>query len=1077
MKTRYIYNPTPSRNITSSTVTQAAALIRPILPIRPIFTLAAFLLTLAPAIHAQSIDTASTYTAISQSAHQRVMRRVISGTEADGSTVLRTNTYVEIATGLSFLSNGVWAASSSAISIAADGGEATNLQSRVHFNANINSSNAIHLVTPDGQHLRSNPLFIAYFDGTNSSVIGEVTNSIGQVLSSASLLYSATSSTTNGASSMSPANNAVLFTNAFYGLSADLCYHVGLGNFEQDVILRQQLPPPPDTLGPNLRLQVWTEFSESPTPQINSETNATVGLVDQTLNFSGTMEMGPGHAFVAGDGTPLTPTFKRWLNISGRNFLVEEIPLSAIATELENLPPYTGSTYTPSSSSPQVARANIAPTLPPRRLAATKATPLLLAKAPLFKHGLVLDYNTIVSTLTNVTFQSDTTYFVSGTLDLYGTTTIEGGTVIKTGATNGGTTIHSNLICLTAPYRMAIITSMHDDTAGQQISGSTGNNNLIVTTPLQWNLSGSISNIRFSYTFNAFSANSPNVDVWDCQFVNCTHPITANSGTTNLGLHNVLICQTNTVNTNGLAFTLYSTALTIRGEHVTADLGPASFVGFTSSQLSYFDLTNSLIQATNLLHCTSGSPSVTVNTNSVYYSSVPNSGLFQSVGAGNYYLANNSPYRAAGTTNLSAATLADLALRTTYPPVTLSNVTFTADTILSPEAQRDNTGTLDYGFHYTPADFIGYCAITNANLLLTNGVAFAYYGGGIWPQNGSQLLSQGTPNTQNYLVYYNAIQEQSLNLLSGYIPANAVNVATAINPYQPTVTVNPNVYLRFTTIASPQGAATVLPIDYTATSSTWAINNLTLRDCEIYCAGGEFQLKQTSGSANTGTTIWLENNLFHRPNFQAWSTAQLTTYNNLFTGTNNTVEFLISGTPAWTNFNNAFDGVSATVLNSSFLTNAYLNGAAYGTLRGGDTVATLAWVTGPLGNYYQPTTSPLITNGNTYAANIGLYHYTVTTNQVPDATNRVSLAYHYVALGTNGLPLSTSGDGIGDYLKDSNGNGIYDVGDLGNWTTNSICGSGANDYLKWLQGINLNVCNIGSDTNGIIGLQVYTPLK
>jgi len=38
-----------------------------------------------------------------------------------------------------------------------------------------------------------------------------------------------------------------------------------------------------------------------------------------------------------------------------------------------------------------------------------------------------------------------------------------------------------------------------------------------------------------------------------------------------------------------------------------------------------------------------------------------------------------------------------------------------------------------------------------------------------------------------------------------------------------------------------------------------------------------------------------------------------------------------------------------------------------------------------------------------------------------------------VATDSNGVPSSTSGDAIGDYLLDSNGDGIYDAGDLGNW--------------------------------------------
>ncbi|HZQ46330.1 MAG TPA: hypothetical protein VFC07_04905, partial [Verrucomicrobiae bacterium] len=64
-----------------------------------------------------------------------------------------------------------------------------------------------------------------------------------------------------------------------------------------------------------------------------------------------------------------------------------------------------------------------------------------------------------------------------------------------------------------------------------------------------------------------------------------------------------------------------------------------------------------------------------------------------------------------------------------------------------------------------------------------------------------------------------------------------------------------------------------------------------------------------------------------------------------------------------------------------------------------------------------------------------------------------------------------------DYLKDSNGDGLYNAGDLGNWLTNCTAGDGINDYLKYIEGRNLNVSGYLNDTSGIIGLQVYTPLK
>jgi hypothetical protein len=37
-----------------------------------------------------------------------------------------------------------------------------------------------------------------------------------------------------------------------------------------------------------------------------------------------------------------------------------------------------------------------------------------------------------------------------------------------------------------------------------------------------------------------------------------------------------------------------------------------------------------------------------------------------------------------------------------------------------------------------------------------------------------------------------------------------------------------------------------------------------------------------------------------------------------------------------------------------------------------------------------------------------------------------------VAVGANGLPLDSNGDGIPDYLEDVNGNGVVDSGEI-NW--------------------------------------------
>jgi hypothetical protein len=116
-------------------------------------------------------------------------------------------------------------------------------------------------------------------------------------------------------------------------------------------------------------------------------------------------------------------------------------------------------------------------------------------------------------------------------------------------------------------------------------------------------------------------------------------------------------------------------------------------------------------------------------------------------------------------------------------------------------------------------------------------------------------------------------------------------------------------------------------------------------------------------------------------------------------------------------------------------------------------ISNFTWQIGPLGNWYQGSTSPLVDMGSVTADIVGLYHFTTQTNQVKETNSPVDIGYHYVALDALGNPFDTDGDGIPDYLEDTNGNGIVDAGES-----------------SWL----LNAYNGLTFTNG---LQVFTPLK
>jgi hypothetical protein len=131
-----------------------------------------------------------------QAANQNVWQKIVQITDAQGNVTYQTNNaYNELATGLNHLVNGQWVESKEEIDISADGNSAlaTNGQHQAYFPGDIYSGQ-IELVTPEGKQLFSRPVGLSYFDGTNSVLIAELTNSTGEIL---------------------PSGNQVLYTNAF----------------------------------------------------------------------------------------------------------------------------------------------------------------------------------------------------------------------------------------------------------------------------------------------------------------------------------------------------------------------------------------------------------------------------------------------------------------------------------------------------------------------------------------------------------------------------------------------------------------------------------------------------------------------------------------------------------------------------------------------------------------------------------------------------------------------------------------------------------------------------------------------
>jgi hypothetical protein len=120
--------------------------------------------------------------------------------------------------------------------------------------------------------------------------------------------------------------------------------------------------------------------------------------------------------------------------------------------------------------------------------------------------------------------------------------------------------------------------------------------------------------------------------------------------------------------------------------------------------------------------------------------------------------------------------------------------------------------------------------------------------------------------------------------------------------------------------------------------------------------------------------------------------------------------------------------------------------------------------------------TPLFNSGSQNATNAGLYHYTMVTNQTREFTTTVDVGFHYIAVGSTGLPLDGDGDGLANYFEDANGNGSADSGEL-SWLTSDTDGDGVSDYVEYMIGRSAIVSGTTNDAANSLKLQLFTPLK
>ncbi len=1013
-------------------------------------TVNAVLIAESPANQTVATDlTPNVPTVVARDSDRRIWQTLSISTNKAGAVLRDTNVVTEIGSGLNVFKNGSWVEANDIIEVLPNGtAVATQTVHQVVFSANINANVGVRVRVDEANLLKTHVLGIAYYDfkKKQSVLVAELKDSIGTVVG----------------------QNRVVYADAFDGVKADIRYTNTKQGVEQDIILRER-PPLPQSFGFDPRttwIEVWTEFIDAPKPVIEQKTRPKWRLskVDKTITF-GKMTIGGGIAFdLDADGNTGIQVQKHW-NVSdtGRTFLIEEVPFRLCAPSFRKLPERQQAsiktkqdTLVGKVSGERILPARVADAAPIREN--IKAVAMVEDKKP----GWVLDYS-LVQTATNFTFQGDQTYLVSGLVYLNGTTTFEGGTVVK--FTNFAfLNLFGDVDCRTEPYRPAVFTSSTDNSVGETLyfgtNGPSRKGNGIRIFSGDVNLHD--VHIRYlTYGINAWTGAS-NLVVRNAQFSHCQYGLSLNTPYVHTEIDNVLAHDL-TGFVNGQLFYLY-------GQHLTLD--HANYFGFdgsydpsecSSPPPSVIFLTNSLITAVPEWGV------ITVGFTNATEFIVDNTGIYKSVAAGDHYLADDSPYRDIGRIDLGDEMLADLKKKTTFAPV----YSAPTNSLLNVTVERD-VELPDLGYHYDPLDWI----LTNRTLVsetlwITNGAAVGVHNSqegawGLLTLKSGNFISSGTALDPNEMVWCNTVQEGFLT--NGIDQVTCPIIAFEINS-------ECKINARFTQFSRMGGEAGIINPGEGCNNGSYYFKDSRFSGNEVNFA---------SYGIMSPISVALTNCLFERTSlrFSASfydSRVSLTAFNNLFYGCPWVAE------PAGADF------VNGTLRDNFFYTNTFSTNSyvaftndhnAYITnyqrlspnACGDVTLTNFTFLAGPAGFYYQPSNSLLSNAGSWAATNVGLYHFTTQTNQAKETNSIVDIGLHYVALDVNGNPVDTDGDGAPDYIEDKDGDGIADAGET-SWNEGDTDGDGVNDYLELLLGRNPFIHGSVPDSGDSTKLRVFTPLK
>lgn len=903
----------------------------------------------------------------------------------------------------------VWVPAEARFESEANGGFAARRTAyQVRLAPNLNAPGAVDLVTSDGQRLRSAPVGLAYCEtGSGRTVL---------LAESRDCVAAAVGVT------------QVLYANVFDRVAADVRYTVALDRFEQDVILRAA-PPRPEQFGldpASTRLVVLTEFVEAPTPVRGD------GEADGWLRFEATA-LAPGTAFEIGTkalSAKGVPVGKAWQIVEGRTFLLETVEYAAVAATLAELP------LTPLAATQRTGVLRPATKgweLPvPRRTQLAAAgnefrraggAPLL-AGEPDKTPGLVVDYR-LLST-PSITLAGDTTYFVTGSLNVKDLT-IEGGAVVKYDTSESARlSVVGSVNCRTGPYRPAFFTHKFDATVGEPVETGDATTSQVGYPMLE--IAGgpaTLEYLRFRHAQTAVKFSglvaAGAQRLRNVQMVKCGTGVSALGNSASqpqaLDLGNVLAANVGTV-LDGDFFRAVCAHLTADHVDLLVNAGSASNVNWLAA-------TNSVL--VNVTNVSRGTVTL-VGTHNGFWNS-PTFGSapqylatnhpFQSVGGGSRYLAADASFRGVGTLAIDGILLGNLrSWGTTQPPTVWTNA-ISDELVWAPLVARSQ-GAPDLGYHYEVLDYaVSDLAIAESLVTLTNGVTLAAYGScGFKLGAGARLVSIGTPTALNVFTRYISVQEQFGS------PWDYDGRSAILYPSRGAVVPPSQVDCRFTRLTAPA---------YSGTVTGPGVGIYRFTDCQF--SGGELTL-DTLNAGTTGMALTLQNCLLEGVNCS-------------FTDHNDPVSLTVRNCTFWHGeawfrpgeahtfqvWDTFFDAtaVSASVgVDHDY--NGYLSGSPRLTPPAPHDLTPLvtspAYVTGPLGDRYLPAACTLRDAGSQAdAARAGLYHHSTSANdRSREEHTRVDVGFHYVACADD-QPTDSDGDTLPDWLEDPNGNGALDSGE------------------------------------------------